>query len=241
MIPAAATRESVSVDLPYVFASHRASSRAFFLIVSLHPHLTTVVHDGRSFARDPRVHRVLPFAPPPRRVSSHQTLARGASDTTSPSSESARVASPRRTHVINVRDHGHVPDILVVIHLLAQLIDGKLRAKRDGNRSSVGARDGWIGDHPGGNPNPRVRGRRRAGDARARGRARKFDGNNFETSRAHLDHDDRVTLRSSGSALRGVARRRAAEARRGEDEVRTRGSVFGRMELCVVTHKLCKV
>ncbi len=152
MIPAAATRESVSVDLPYVFASHRASSRAFFLIVSLHPHLTTVVHDGRSFARDPRVHRVLPFAPPPRRVSSHQTLARGASDTTSPSSESARVASPRRTHVINVRDHGHVPDILVVIHLLAQLIDGKLRAKRDGNRSSVGARDGWIGDHPGGNP-----------------------------------------------------------------------------------------
>ena len=166
MIPAAATRESVSVDLPYVFASHRASSRAFFLIVSLHPHLTPVVHDARSFARDPRV---LPSAPPPRRVSSHQTLARGASDTTSPSSESARVASPRRTHVINVRDHGHVPDILVVIHLLAQLIDGKLRAKRDGNRTSFGARDGWIGDHPGGNPIHAFAGV----DARAtRGRAR---------------------------------------------------------------------
>jgi hypothetical protein len=36
--------------------------------------------------------------------------------------------------VIDVRDHRHVTDILVVIHLLAQLIDGKL--ERENSRQS---------------------------------------------------------------------------------------------------------
>ena len=56
------------------------------------------------------------------------------SDTQTPRARVATKDSRRRvsdTYVIDVRDDGHVTDVLVVVHLLAQLIDGELRGERE--------------------------------------------------------------------------------------------------------------
>lgn len=43
------------------------------------------------------------------------------------SSRRRRVTVARDTYVIDVRDNGHVTDVLVVVHLATELIDGELR------------------------------------------------------------------------------------------------------------------
>ena len=164
----------MSVDLPYSF--HRPNARIF----------VSLTRPRSPRVRSPRI-RVQP-----------RPVTRGVVtpiSRTNPSHRIARrLASP--TYVIDVRDHRHVTDILVVIHLLAQLIDGKL-SRENARQSRVRrvARSRVI--------IPRARSRARARPRRARG---------ARDARIASKHSRTFTMASDRAA--SLRRRRARAARR---------------------------
>lgn len=126
---------------------------------------------------------------------------------TNPSHRIARrIESP--TYVIDVRDHRHITDILVVIHLLAQLIDGKL--SRENTRQSrvrrVDRSRVII---------PRARSRARARSRRARGaRDARIASKHLRTFTMASDRAASLRRRRARAARRVTARRPTATAGR---------------------------
>lgn len=65
------------------------------------------------------------------------------SDTQTPRARVATKDSRRRvsdTYVIDVRDDGHVADVVLLVHLATELVDGELRVRgrRDGGGRRLG-------------------------------------------------------------------------------------------------------